>query len=87
MKVAIIGHKQIPGRSGGVEVVVEELASRLAHRGVEVVATTVRLKVIQVPLILTAYTSRTYSPPTIRNLTLLSTAIWPPFGLSLPVQT
>ena len=25
MKIAMIGHKQIPGRSGGVEVVVEEL--------------------------------------------------------------
>ena len=38
MKVAIIGHKQIPGRAGGVEVVVEELATRLAARGVEAVA-------------------------------------------------
>ena len=44
MKVAIIGHKQIPGRSGGVEVVVEELASRLAHRGVEVVAYNRKIK-------------------------------------------
>lgn len=33
MRVAIIGHKQIPGRSGGVEVVVEELATRLAKLG------------------------------------------------------
>lgn len=38
MRVALIGHKQIPGRSGGVEVVVEELAERLADRGVEVTA-------------------------------------------------
>lgn len=38
MKVALIGHKQIPGRSGGVEVVVEELATRLAARGVETTA-------------------------------------------------
>ena len=38
MKVAMIGHKQIPGRSGGVEVVVEELATRLAARGVDVTA-------------------------------------------------
>ena len=30
MKIAMIGHKQIPGRSGGVEVVVEELATRMA---------------------------------------------------------
>lgn len=38
MRVALIGHKQIPGRSGGVEVVVEELATRLASRGVDVIA-------------------------------------------------
>ena len=38
MRVAIIGHKQIPGRSGGVEVVVEELATRLAARDVDVTA-------------------------------------------------
>ena len=38
MRVAVIGHKQIPGRSGGVEVVVEELATRLVSRGVEVTA-------------------------------------------------
>lgn len=38
MRVAIIGHKQIPGRSGGVEVVVQELAGRLVRRGVEVIA-------------------------------------------------
>lgn len=38
MKVAIIGHKQIPGRSGGVEVVVEELATRLAAMGFDVTA-------------------------------------------------
>lgn len=31
MKIAMIGHKQIPGRSGGVEVVVEELATRMAQ--------------------------------------------------------
>lgn len=30
MKIAMIGHKQIPGRSGGVEVVVEELSTRMA---------------------------------------------------------
>lgn len=38
MRVAVIGHKQIPGRSGGVEVVVEELATRLVARDVEVTA-------------------------------------------------
>lgn len=44
MKVAVIGHKQIPGRSGGVEVVVEELATRLAARGVGVTAYNRRVK-------------------------------------------
>lgn len=38
MKIAMIGHKRIPGREGGIEVVVEELASRLAALGHTVVA-------------------------------------------------
>lgn len=38
MRVAMIGHKAIPSRAGGVEVVVEELASELVKRGIEVVA-------------------------------------------------
>ena len=33
MKIAMIGHKDFPSRSGGVEVVVTELAPRLAARG------------------------------------------------------
>lgn len=33
MKVAMIGHKRIPSREGGVEVVVEELAKRLVKKG------------------------------------------------------
>lgn len=36
MKIAMIGHKQIPSRSGGVEVAVEALASRMVERGHEV---------------------------------------------------
>lgn len=36
MKIAMIGHKRIPGREGGVEVVVEELAKRMAKEGHEV---------------------------------------------------
>lgn len=36
MKIAMIGHKDFPSRSGGVEVVVYELARRLAERGEEV---------------------------------------------------
>lgn len=36
MKIAMIGHKDFPCRSGGVEVVVYELATGLAKRGVDV---------------------------------------------------
>lgn len=36
MKIAMIGHKDFPSRSGGVEVVVLELASRLAKLGIDV---------------------------------------------------
>lgn len=38
MKIAMIGHKRIPSREGGVEVVVGELATRLVRRGIDVVA-------------------------------------------------
>ena len=33
MNIAMIGHKRIPGRSGGIEVVVEELSTRMAEKG------------------------------------------------------
>ena len=33
MKIAMIGHKRIPSREGGVEIVVEELSTRLAKIG------------------------------------------------------
>ena len=36
MKIAMIGHKRIPTRSGGVEVVVEELSTRMAAKGNDV---------------------------------------------------
>ena len=38
MKIAMIGHKRIPSREGGVEIVVEELSTRLVKDGNEVVA-------------------------------------------------
>ena len=38
MKIAMIGHKRIPSREGGIEVVVENLASRMVELGHEVVA-------------------------------------------------
>lgn len=37
MKIAMIGHKRIPGREGGIEVVVEELSTRMAALGHKVV--------------------------------------------------
>lgn len=36
MKIAMIGHKRIPSREGGVEVVVEELSTRLVKDGYQV---------------------------------------------------
>ena len=36
MKIAMFGHKRIPSREGGVEIVVEELASRMVKTGNEV---------------------------------------------------
>ena len=32
----MLGHKRIPSREGGVEIVVEELATRLVNKGYEV---------------------------------------------------
>ncbi len=37
MKIAMIGHKRIPSREGGVEIVVGELSTRLVKKGYEVV--------------------------------------------------
>ena len=36
MKIAMLGHKRIPSREGGIEIVVEELATRMAAMGHEV---------------------------------------------------
>jgi exopolysaccharide biosynthesis WecB/TagA/CpsF family protein len=35
-KIAMIGHKRIPSREGGVEIVVDEIATRLVERGYQV---------------------------------------------------
>ena len=37
MKIAMIGQKNIPSRAGGVEIVVEEISTRLVDKGYEVV--------------------------------------------------
>ena len=36
LKVAMIGHKRIPSREGGVEIVVEELSTRMVKKGIKV---------------------------------------------------
>ena len=36
MRIAMLGQKRIPSREGGVEVVVEQLATRMVERGNEV---------------------------------------------------
>lgn len=36
LRIAMLGHKRIPSREGGVEIVVEELATRMVERGNEV---------------------------------------------------
>lgn len=38
MKIAMIGHKRIPSREGGIEIVIEELSKRLVRKGHTVVA-------------------------------------------------
>lgn len=37
MKIAMLGHKHIPSREGGVEIVVEELSTRMVKKGYDVV--------------------------------------------------
>ena len=36
MKIAMIGHKRVPSREGGVEIVVEEISTRLVKMGHQV---------------------------------------------------
>ena len=36
MKIAMIGHKRIPSREGGIEVAVEEISTRLVKKGYNV---------------------------------------------------
>lgn len=36
LKIAMLGHKRVPSREGGIEIVVEELASRMVAQGHEV---------------------------------------------------
>ncbi len=36
MKIAMIGHKRVPSREGGIEIVVEEISTRMARQGHDV---------------------------------------------------
>lgn len=36
MKIAMVGHKRVPSREGGIEIVVEELSTRMAAKGHDV---------------------------------------------------
>lgn len=38
MNIAMIGHKRIPSREGGIEIVVDELSTRIAKQGHKVTA-------------------------------------------------
>jgi len=38
LSIAMIGHKRIPSREGGIEIVVEELSTRMIERGHSVTA-------------------------------------------------
>ena len=38
VNIAMIGHKRIPSREGGIEIVVDELATRMAAKGHKVIA-------------------------------------------------
>ena len=33
LRIAMLGHKRIPSREGGVEIVVEELCTRMVNKG------------------------------------------------------
>lgn len=50
MRIGMIGHKRIPGREGGIEVVVEELATRMAARGNEIIVYNRKSKKHEMPL-------------------------------------
>ena len=36
LRIAMMGHKRVPSREGGIEVVVEELSTRMVDRGLSV---------------------------------------------------
>lgn len=65
MKISVIGHKRMPGREGGIEVVVEELTTRMANLGHEMVVYNRRKKGLKLPKIYKGV--RLVSVPTIEK--------------------
>ena len=37
LRIAMLGHKRVPSREGGIEIVVEQIGSRMVERGHQVV--------------------------------------------------
>lgn len=71
MKIAMIGHKRIPSRQGGVEVVVEQLAIRMAAQGHCVEVYNRKERVLKNNELLRAYKGvRIIEIPTFRSSTL-----------------
>ena len=46
MKIAMFGHKRIPSREGGVEIVVEELSTRLVKKKVSTLHALIELDIM-----------------------------------------
>ena len=45
LRIAMLGHKRIPSREGGVEIVVEELCTRMVNKGHKVTVADIMLAV------------------------------------------
>ena len=68
IRIVMLGHKRVPGREGGIEVVVEELAARMAARGVQVALINRRLRGL--PRIKSYAGTRIRWAPTVENRNL-----------------
>lgn len=49
VNIAMIGHKRIPSREGGIEIVVDELATRMAAKGIRSSRTIARDIMLRAP--------------------------------------
>ena len=64
-KIAMIGHKRIPGREGGIEVAVEELSTRMASDGYKITCYNRKSK--------NCYKNKKYKNVTIKNVRTIKT--------------